>query len=379
MKNCYITTLAFSLIIGCGYASAGEYIHPGEIWADNNGRHINAHGGGIMEKDGTYYWYGEHKSDDTSSALVGVTCYSSDNLVDWTDRGIALAVVDTKGSDIERGCVLERPKVVYNELTGKYVMWFHLELKDKGYSAARYGVAVADKPEGPFTYLRSGRVLPGMYPGNMTYEQRCEAESIERLSEPWKDAWSDSWRADVRTGMFNARDISTGQMARDQTIYIDDDGKAYHVFSSEENLTLVIAELSPDYTSHTGRYIRVAPGDQNEAPALFKKDGIYWMVTSGCTGWDPNEARMYSAPSMWGPWTRHPNPCKGPGAELTFGGQSTYILTLPGKDKYIFMADIWRPKQPSDARYVWLPITFTVDGTPQILWQDKWKPETFLK
>ena len=118
-------------------AAAGE-IRPGEIWPDNNGQHINAHGGGVLAHDGTYYWFGEHKSDNTSSALVGVTCYSSKDLSSWTDRGVALKVVDEQGHDLERGCVLERPKVVYNPLTKKFVMWFHLELKGKGYSAARY-------------------------------------------------------------------------------------------------------------------------------------------------------------------------------------------------------------------------------------------------
>ena len=140
-------------------------------------------------------------------------------------------------------------------------------------------------------------------------------------------------------------------MARDMQLFVDDDGKAYHIYSSEDNLTLHIAELSEDYLSHTGKYVRLAPAGHNEAPAIFKKDGIYWMITSGCTGWDPNEARMFSAPSIWGPWTKHPNPCIGPNSELTFGGQSTFVLNIPSKkNAYMFMADIWRPKKPSDAR-----------------------------
>lgn len=78
--------------------------------------------------------------------------------------------------------------------------------------------------------------------------------------------------------------------------------------------------------------MRMAPAGHNEAPAIFKKsDGTYWMITSGCTGWDPNEARMFSAPGIWGPWTQHPNPCRGEKSEITFGGQSTYVLPVPGK------------------------------------------------
>ena len=86
---------------------------------------------------------------------------------------------------------------------------------------------------------------------------------------------------------------------------------------------------------------------------------------------------MHSAPSIMGPWTKHPNPCVGPKAEITFGGQSTYILKVPGKkDAFIFMADIWRPKHPIDARYIWLPITFEA-GVPVVEWREEWSPATF--
>ena len=124
---------------------------PGEIWTDNNGAHINAHGGGILYDKGTYYWYGEHKveGDAGNYAQVGVHCYSSKDLYNWKDEGIALKVVEGDHSHpIAKGCILERPKVVYNKKTGKYVMWFHLELKGKGYGSAYAGVATAAKPTG---------------------------------------------------------------------------------------------------------------------------------------------------------------------------------------------------------------------------------------
>ena len=183
----------------------------------------------------------------------------------------------------------------------------------------------------------------------------------------YKEAWTPEWLEAVRKGLFIKRDFKNGQMSRDMTLYVDDDGKAYHIFSSEENLTLHIAELTDDYLHHSGRYTRIAPAGHNEAPAIFKKDGTYWMITSGCTGWKPNEARMFSATSIWGPWTQYPNPCVGPKAEITFGGQSTFIL--PYQDGFIFMADIWRPRHPSDARYIWLPIEFQ-EGKPVIRWEE---------
>ena len=344
-------------------------IRSGELWRDESGRHINAHGGGILKYNDTYYWFGEHKDDRTSDAMVGVMCYASKDLVNWRNCGVALSVTEpaavqgnrqgarrrgaTTDSDIERGCILERPKVIYNKVTKKFCMWFHLELKGQGYNAARYGVAVADRPEGPYKYLYSSRANAGTWP-------ITSANQMPPSSEPQGEAFDE----------YLKRDFGTGQMARDMTLYIDDDGKAYHIFSSEENFTLHIAELTGDYLHHTGRYARMAPGGQNEAPAIFKHDGTYWMITSGCTGWAPNEARMFSAPSIWGPWKQHPNPCRGPLAEKTFNGQSTFVLTLDD-GRHIFMADIWRPDHPRDARYIWLPIEFE-NGAPVVRWQDEW-------
>ena len=344
-------------------------IRPGELWRDDTGRHINAHGGGVMKYGDTYYWFGEHKSERTSDALVGVMCYASKDLVNWRNCGVALSVSDERGHDIERGCILERPKVIYNSVTKKFCMWFHLELKGRGYDAARYGVAVADRPEGPYKFLYSQRADAGTWPVEFKAQDIATADTLNE--DNFKEWWTPIWRKAVNQGLILKRDFATGQMSRDMTLYIDDDGKAYHIFSSEENLTLHIAELTDDYLHHTGRYTRVAPGGQNEAPAIFKHNGTYWMITSGCTGWAPNEARMFSAPSIWGPWTQHPNPCRGPKADKTFEGQSTYVITLDD-DRHIFMADIWRPRHPLDARYIWLPIEFE-NGKPVVRWQNEWK------
>ncbi len=145
--------------------NGNKEFRPGEVWLDNNGVAINAHGGGILYHDGRYYWFGEHKTEGEGGnrANIGVHCYSSKNLYDWRDEGIALAVdPEGSGSPIEKGCILERPKVIYNEQTGKFVMWFHLELKDRGYAAAMSGVAVSDNITGPYKFLNAGRVNAGV-------------------------------------------------------------------------------------------------------------------------------------------------------------------------------------------------------------------------
>lgn len=309
--------------------------------------------------------------------MVGIMCYSSKNLTDWNNEGAVLPVVlNDSTSDIVQGCVMERPKVIYNEKTKKFVMWFHLELKGKGYAAARSAVAVSDSPTGPFKYIRSERINPGVLPFDMDDTQRAMLDTLD--AEKYKEWWTPMWYEAIHKGLFVKRDLQGGQMARDMQLFVDEDGKAYHIYSSEDNLTLQIAELSDDYLTHTGKYVRMAPAGHNEAPAIFKKsDGTYWMITSGCTGWDPNEARMFSTPSIWGPWTQHPNPCRGEKSEITFGGQSTYVLPLPGKkDAFIFMADIWRAKHPSDSRYIWLPVQFE-NGVPYIEWMDTWTLDFF--
>lgn len=337
-----------------------------EKMVDTDGNQINCHGGGILKVGDTYYWYGEHRPGLDSDRQLGVACYSSKDLHTWTNHGIVMPVSDDPQSDIAKGCTIERPKVIFNKKTGKYVMWFHLELPGQGYAAARCGVAVADQPDGPFTFVKSGRVNPGILPTNLSDAQKKELKDVKDYE--W---WTPEWREAVEKGLFTFRDLDGGQMSRDMTLFVDEDGKAYHIYSSEENLTIQIAELSDDYTSHTGKYIRIFPGGHNEAPAIFKKDGVYWMITSGCTGWEPNQARLSRADNIMGEWTMVEScPCRGEGAEITYSGQSTFILPL--KEGYIFMADQWRPKRLADSRYIWLPIQFSDSGEPFLEFNDSW-------
>ena len=350
------------------YQKKEQVVRPGRLWLDDRGEHINAHGGGMLYHEGIYYWFGEHKSENSNAAQVGINCYSSNDLVNWKYEGVALSVSDDPKSEITKGCVMERPKVIYNEKTGKFVMWFHLELKGQGYKAARSALAVSDNVTGPYTFVHSERINKGFFPFDMP-------EDIRKLQfdpEKYSTWWTPSWYKAVENGLFLKRDLEEGQMARDMTLFVDNDGKAYHIYASEENLTLHIAELTEDYTGHTGKYIRVAPGGHNEAPTIFKRKGIYWMITSGCTGWEPNAARMFSAPSIWGPWKQHSNPCRGEKSEITFGGQGTFVQQVYGKkDAYVFMGDMWRPKFPIDGRYMWLPVKFEKD-IPYLEWMDEW-------
>ena len=347
------------------------YFNPGKLWPDTDGVHINAHGGGFMVKDGIYYWYGEHKGKN-SLAQVGVRVYSSKDLYHWKNEGVALAVSKDSTSEITSGSVIERPKVVFNKKHNNYVMWFHLELKGQGYAAARTGVAVSTSPTGPFTYIKSFRPNAEQWPEG--YKAEWKKENPKDSLYEW---WTPEWSLALKEGLFVRRDFKTGQMSRDMTIFVDDDGKAYHIHSSEENQTLHISELTDDYLDFTRKWSRVQLGGQNEAPAVFKTNGYYYMICSGLTGWAPNPARSFRAKNIMGPWEDLGNPAVGKDAEVTFFSQSTYVLPIPNKkDAFIFMGDRWKPKNHIDGRYIWLPIVME-NNTPKIYWLDKWNLKEF--
>jgi len=357
-----------------------DCFRPGEAWLDDRGVAINAHGPGLLFHEGTYYWFGEHKIEGRAgnSAHVGVHVYSSQDLYSWKDEGIALAVSDDPAHDLVRGCIIERPKVVYNRSSRRFVMWFHHEPKDRGYNGSRSGVAVADTPTGPFRYLGNFRPNAGVWPENTTTEQRRELNAEEQARLAALELPGGPLPYYPKQILFR-RDFAGGQMARDMTVFVDDDSTAYHLYSSEANGTLHISQLSDDYERPAGKYVRVFPGGFHEAPALMKWRGRYFLFSSGCTGWAPNAGRLSVADSIWGPWEELGNPCLGPGSLITntFGAQSAFVLPVAGRnDAFIFIADRWRPENAIDGRYVWLPIQFMND-VPVIAWQDRWSLDFF--
>jgi len=366
-------SLLFISFISCKSAAI-KYtsFKPGELWLDNNNQFINAHGGGFLIYNNTYYWFGEHKGSgkDGSKAFVGVRVYSSKDLYNWKNEGVALHVLKDTLSKLQEGCTIERPKVIYNKKTGKFVMWFHHELKGEKYKAALTGIAVADNVTGPFEYIVSYRIHAGILPLNMTQETFDNIRPIDENQKLTKQIRIDQ----AKSGELFKRDFKGGQMSRDMTLFVDDDETAYHITASEENQTMLISKLSDDYLSLSGEYIRILPGERNEAPAVLKKLKKYYMFTSGLTGWDPNPAKLSVATSMMGHWTSLGNPCKGSEDEKnnTFWSQSTYIIPVIGKkDAFIFAADRWIGDNLIDSRYIWLPIQFEND-IPFLKWQDEW-------
>jgi beta-xylosidase len=329
-KHVFLLIIALASLC---FKQDGSVFKPGQVWTDTEGNPINAHGAGILVDQGTYYWFGEIKSGKTWLVertgwecyrvhAGGVSCYSSSDLVHWKNEGVALTPErEDSASDIHTGRVIERPKVVYNEKTKKYVMWMHIDTDD--YLYARAGVAVSDRPQGPYTYL--GSIRPNV------------------------------------------------QMSRDQTLFKDTDGKAYQICSSENNETMYINELTEDYLKPTGKFKRIFIGLSREAPAMVKHNGRYYVLSSGCTGWDPNPAAYGVSESIMGDYTIVENPCRGKDADKTFYAQSTFILPVQGKENtYIALFDRWNKLDLPDSRYVWLPMHFEGDRMV-IAWRDEWE------
>ena len=297
---------------------------PGALWLDDQGHHINAHGGGIMIHEGTWYWYGEHKTPVGDEARVGVHVYSSEDGINWTDCGVALAVSDDPLSDIRAGCIIERPKVIYNALTKKFVMYAHLErIGEKRYSGMSL-VATADDACGPFYYRHAYRPNAGVWPLNVRPDQQ---EPIEDMPALRAIAFPGNDNPQTRTHNLLGRDFAGGQVAKDMTLFVDDDGTAYHIYSSEQNSTLHISKLSADYLQSAGEYVRICEHRWMEAPAIVKNGGKYYMIASDCTGWHPNAARGLVADSIFGPWTEIGNPCKGINPVNNMGPDKTWGLS----------------------------------------------------
>ena len=121
-RSCLPVLVCLSATFVCGQPRT---IKPGEVWPDDRGQHIQAHGGGIIKLGDTYYWFGEDRAQGLDRAKRYVSCYSSKDLAHWTFRNQVIKLADPENSG--RGWVLERPKVFYNPKTKKYVMYMHID------------------------------------------------------------------------------------------------------------------------------------------------------------------------------------------------------------------------------------------------------------
>jgi len=295
-------TLATAMLAGT--LLQAQAIRPGEVWTDDRGKPIQAHGGGILKQGDTYFWFGEEREQGLDPTKRYVGCYSSKDLVHWKFRRL---IQFAEPENFGPHWILERPKVFYNAKTKKYVMYMHIDgpltPEGHGYALARVGIAVSDTVDGEYTYLKSFRPL--------------------------------------------------GHESRDIGQFVDDDGTAYLIFE-DRPFGFRIAKLSEDYLE-VEKEVALIPMHM-EGGALVHFNGLYYAVGSALTGWDANPNKYATAKSLEGPWSEFKD--IAPPETKTYGSQSTLLLKVVGNKSttVVFMGDIWKPKSLWDSRYLWMPV-----------------------
>lgn len=313
-----VSTLLLTFLGGVGPARAAPVTVPNATqFADPNGNPVHAHGGGVVKVGTYFYWFGENRSADNS--FLNVSAYRSTDLKNWEFRRHVL----TRESAPELASAnIERPKVMFNKATGRFVMWMHKE-SATDYSEARAAVAVSATVDGDYTWQGSFRPLD--------------------------------------------------HMSRDLTTFVDTDGAGYMISAANENADLHVYRLTEDYTAVRSRVQKLWAGQSREAPALFKRGGVYFLLTSGATGWSPNQQKYGTATSITGTWSEP----KNIGDSTAYGSQTAFVLPVQGTSgtSYLYMGDRWGNSmggRVNDSQYVWLPLEFptattmTMDYFPQL-------------
>ena len=320
MRRAYAALLALCLALLGALATAGpaqaapQTVTNGTLFTDTSGSPVHAHGGGVIKVGTYYYWFGENRNADNTFRYVDA--YRSTDLKNWEFRNHVLT--QSSASELA-GANIERPKVMYNASTGKFVMWMHKE-NGTDYSEARAAVAVSSTVDGNYTWQGSFRPL--------------------------------------------------GQhMSRDITVFVDTDGAGYMVSAARENYDLQIYRLTADYTGIASLVADPWHGGHREAPALFKRGSVYFMLTSGATGWSPNQQQYATATSLSGPWSAMTNV----GDSTTYGSQTAYVLPVQGSSgtSYLYLGDRWGNSFGgivNDSRYVWLPLSFPSATSMSMSW-----------
>lgn len=344
---------------------------PGQIWLDTAGNRIQAHGGSVRYENGVYYWYGENKEKTDGINGIwhwGVRCYRSTDLCNWEDCGLIIPPdPENEESSLHPASCMDRPHILYNALTKKYVCWLKIMNRDGTQTET---VLTADSLLGPYTKVREGLRPLGMSAGDF--------------------------------------DLAAAP-----------DGKGYYYFERVHSET-ICADLTDDYTDVTGYYSthfpHKCPPFVREATAHFVRNFKHYLITSGTTGYFPNPSEAAIANTWHGPYTVLGDPHPQDKSRTSFHSQISSVFKVAGKkDLYIAVADRWLPEQmeleyqsyadafeaafdpgcksqvpmpecsgnTAIADYVWLPLRFTEPdanhphGQVLIDWRDEWSLDEF--
>ena len=345
-------------------------VFPGKVWYDTDGNRIQAHGADVYFENGTYYWIGENKDYTTKEGHIwtwGVKIYSSKDLYNWKDEGFLIEPeLQDRTSIFYPIRRLDRPHLLYNEKTKKYVLWL------KYCDEAHFAVLTSDS-------------LKGRY------------EVVREVYRPFG----------VNCGDFDlAKDEATEQG---------------YLFWEVNHTDVWGAKLTDDYTAvdesyHSTIYKDMQPPFAREGVTHMQRKGKHYIFTSGMTGYVPNPSEVAISDDWLEGYTVQGNPHIDDESSASFNSQFSCIFKVNGQEKYIAVADRWVPEfamtsqkydvivraitsrrdpsvhvtaeekkslaamplmgtaNTSVADYVWLPIEFEGD-VAKIYWRDQWTIE----
>ncbi len=286
---------------------------------DACGRVIDCHDGCLRFYEGRFYLYGTRYGDtDGFTKANRYTVYSSPDLSHWTDHG------DLLQTPLDGVCY--RPYVIADTLRGRYVLWFNWYPK---LWHGCFGVAVADRPDGPFKVIHESVGVAQPDPG-------------------------------------------------DHNVFVDDDGAGYLIYTSipgdeHTHHGMSVERLTDDLTQSTGENTGFID-HRVEAPAMFKRNNIYYCVFGNTCCFCPQGAgaRVYRAQSPMGPWHFVDDINRDDQGRFIVPGQQTDITRLPTAHgpTYLWMADLWESRSDGvkgHDRQHWEPLSFDQNGNPRKL------------
>ena len=296
----------------CAMASCSAYKHGttsekdwvrvtnGNLWLTAQGDTVQAHAPGFLKIKDTWYMVGEDRGREWRP---DVNLYSSKDLQNWTfekkiiENGITSPELGTRR-------MIERAKLLYNKKTKRYVVWCHWE--SSNYGASEAACFSSPNINGPYRMEWSGRPL--------------------------------------------------GIKSRDCNIFVDTDGTAYFISTTEENQHLGLFRLSDDYLSIV-EHTQLFPWQRREAPAIVRLGNKYFMFSSACTGWAPNQCKLSWSYDLKSGWSQLENI----GDNKAFRTQPTAILEIKGSKSttHLYVGDRWKDPPLSQSKTIILPITFT--------------------
>ncbi|KAF2016779.1 carbohydrate-binding module family 35 protein [Aaosphaeria arxii CBS 175.79] len=299
--------MIFSVVSLLAAVVSAKYIVPGGRWRDTAGELVNAHAGCVtLDSNGTFWLFGEYKVQGQVEG-GGVSVYSSTDLATWEHHGLALEPIEGHPY-IAPKHIIQRPKVVYSEETGKWHMHWHAD--DSKYSLLLQGFATSDSPQGPYEF--EGAISPL---GNWSQDFGIFTD--------YKDGRSYSL-------------YSNGDRREGRDVYLT----AYD--TAVQNLTEVVHRFD--------KY-------DLEAPTIIQTEQSYYALMSHKTGYRPNNVVAFRADKLEGPWSQPW--IVSPLNTRTYNSQSGFSIRINGTEKttYLYMGDQWDSNSLWESRYIWLPMT----------------------